>query len=277
MPTTLGQVDIINMALSLIGVVPIVDLSDPGNPAVEQALLHWQPSLGILGRAAPWSCISKPAVLVQVAQDPLNPGNTIPVPAYWIPSGHAYAAGDYVQYGNPAYIYQALVANVSTASFVNDLTSGFWFQTDQFNPNPFGGSGQNYASSYAYKYALPEDCLFVAEYNPNACDGYEADFKIMGSWLYSNDAQVCIIYVWPDPDTTRYDTLFVECLSLKLAAKMATKLRQDDTAVAKGMESDYKLALGRARAKNANEKRSRRFDPVANSRFVAARRWSTNS
>lgn len=279
MPTTLAKIDIINAALSLLGAEPVSSIDDglqSDDPKVVQATIHWLPSLDVLGRAHGWQCIMKPQQLVQVAQAPLDPSSALPVPAAWIPSGHAYAAGDYVGYGNPQYIYQALVANVSTASFTNDLTMGFWMQTDQFNPNPFGtsGGGQLYASGWSYKYNLPEDCLLVCKYNE--LTDFEELFEIMGASLYSDDANVVIKFTWPDPDTTRYDAMFVECLTYKLAARMATKIRQDDTAVAGNMDQMYRQALGRARAKDAGESKKRRFNPVANSRWVNSRRWSTN-
>lgn len=281
MPTTQAQVDIINQALSLLGVNPVTSIDDglaSDDPAVVQASIHWLPSLDTLGRLHRWQCITKPQVLAQVAQDPIDPTGVLPPPAAWIPGGHAYLAGDYVGFGNPQYIYQALVANVSTASFTNDLTSGFWMQTDQFNPNPFGNAGCggcNYASGFAYKYNLPADCLLVTEYN--GCTEFEELFEIMGGALYSNDAQAVIKFTWADPDTTRYDALFVECLTFKLAAKMATKLRQDDTNVAQQMEGLFLKKLGVARAKDSGERRPRRFNPVANSRWVGARYRSTNS
>lgn len=274
MPTTQAQIDIINQALSLLGVEPVVDLLDLDSPAAVQANLHWGPALDVLGRSAKWSCLMKPQKLEPVAQDPLDPTVAAPVSIPWVP-GHLFLAGDYCTFGNPAYYYQALIQALSSASFTNDLTAGLWMQTDIFNPDPFSQSGQNFASGWAYKYNLPEDCLLVASYND--LTEFDEVCQIMGASLYSNDACAIIKFTWPDPDTTRYDAMFVECLQFKLAAKMATKLRQDDTNVAQQMEGQYLRKLSAARAKNGNEVRGRRFNPVANSRWVGSRLWSTNS
>lgn len=279
MPTTQAQVDIVNQALSLLGVNPVTSLDDglaSDDPAVVQAFIHWLPSLDALGRAHRWQCITKAQALAQVAQDPLDPGTAAPASTPWAPLTAYPLVGTYVTYGNPAYLYQSLIPNiVSSASFTNDLTAGQWMQTDLYNSNPFGSSGQNYASGRAYKYNLPESCLLVTEYN--GCTEFEEEFEIMGASLYSDDAQAVIKFTWPDPDTTRYDAMFVECLVFKLAARMATKLRQDDTNVAQQMEGLYLRKLGTARAKDAGERRPRRFNPVVNSRWVGSRYRSTNS
>lgn len=278
MPTSLGQIDIVNSALARIGVKPIQDINAADDIPAEQAKINWQLALAVVGRAHWWNCLLKAAKLEPVEQDPIAPAVPVPASTPWAPATN-YLAGDYVTYGNPAYIYQALIANLSSASFTDDLTKGYWFQTDIFNPNPFGDCGQAslYASGYAYKYNLPEDCLLVASLNDRPCEGKEEEFQIMGSSLYTNESEAIIKYTWADPDTTRYDALFVECLVLKLAAMMATVLRQDDTTIEQTMEGFYLKKLAAARAKDSGEKKPRRYDPVANSRFVGSRYRSTNS
>lgn len=277
MPTTLSQLDIINQALGRIGVKPIQDIEAQDDIPAEQARINWPLALGAVGRATGWNCLTKPAVLQAEAQDPIIPPDPVPASTPWAPAT-AYAVGDYVSYGEPAYLYQCLVANTSSASFTNDLTQGFWFQTDIFNPNPFAVTGgANYPSGWAYKYPLPEDLLLLVALNERPTEGVEEEFEIMGSALYTNESQAVIKYTWANPDTTRYDTLFVECLTLKLAAMLATPLRQDDTEISSAMEGLYLKKLAGARTKNAGERKPRRFNPVSNSRFIGSRYFSTNS
>lgn len=279
MPTSLAQIDIVNSALSRIGVKPIQDINAQDDVPAEQARINWQLALGAVGRAHAWNCLTKAAKLEAVAQDPIVATDPVPAATPWAPATN-YLAGDYVTFGSPAYTYQALIANLSSASFTNDLTKGWWFQTDIFNPNPFGssvGAGALYASGWAYKYNLPEDCLLVTALNDSGCEGKEEDFEIMGASLYTDESEAIIKYTWADPDTTRYDTLFVECLVLKLASMMSTVLRQDDTTIEQTMEGFYMKKLASARARDAGEKKPRRYDPVANSRWVGSRYRSTNS
>lgn len=276
MPTTSGQVDIVNQALALLGVAPIGDMDDQDSVTAAQAKLWWPQSLAVVGRAAPWNCLLKPAVLVQEVQEPIDPQEAQPASTEWAPATN-YAVGAYVTFGNPAYLYYCLVANLSTASFTNDLTAGYWQQTDIVDPNAFGPQdGYQYPSGWAYKYKLPDDFLLIVELNNRYCIDYKETFQVMGRSLYTNDTEAVIKYTWPDPDTTIYDPMFVEVLVLKLAASMATKLRQDDTRIAGAMESAFMTKLRAARTKNANEGRKRRFVPQANSRWISSRTWSTN-
>lgn len=277
MPTTISQIQIVNMALARIGVKPITDLQALDDIPAEQARINWDLALGVLGRAHPWNCLLKPAQLQPAAQDPLSPPTPIPASTNWAPNT-VYAVNAYVTFGDPAYLYQCLIANTSSASFTNDLTMGFWFQTDTINNDPFGDSlASQYPSGWAYKYPLPEDCLLVATLNDLNIGDIEEEYEIMGAALYTNYAQAVIKYTWANQDTTRYDTMFVECLVLKLAAMMATILRQDDTEIEAKMEGLYDVRLRRARAKDAGEKKPRRFNPVANSRWVDSRYFSTNN
>lgn len=277
MPTTQTQIGIANQALALIGVSPVGDITATDSAAAIQALLHWDECLAEVGRTHAWNCLLKAVNLSPEAQDPIGPITPIPASTPWAP-GTAYAVGDYVTFGDPAYLYQCLIANTATASFTNDLTAGYWFQTDIFNPDPFAncGSGYLYASGWAYKYPLPEDCLLVAELNGQRLTGYEQEYQILGSALYTNWSQAIIKYVWPDPDTTRYDSLFVRCLIFKLASMLATSLRQDDTNISQAMEARYLRALSAARVKDAGERVPRRFIPQQNSNLIGSRYWSTN-
>jgi hypothetical protein len=277
MPTTLGPVQIANMALSRIGVKPIQSFLDDDSIPAEQVNLNWDLAVAEMARSHGWNCLLKAAVLVAEAQDPIEPSTPVPASTPWAPATH-YAVNAYVTYGNPVTLYQALIANTSSASFVNDLTQGFWFQTDILNTNPFGCcAGMNYASGWAYKFPLPDDCLLVTKLNDSPCEGAIEEYEIIGDALYTNESQAVIKYTWANPDSTRYDSLFVQALVFKLAAALATMLRQDDTNIALRMEQLYDKELRKARARDAGEKKPTRFNAVANSWWVKARRFSTNS
>lgn len=277
MPTTLSKQQICNQALALIGVKPINDIEAVDDIPAEQCRTNWDAAFTALAREHAWNCLLTPIALTAEAQTPIVPTAPVPASTNWAPAT-AYAVGDYVTFGEPQYLYQCLVANTSTASFTNDLTAGFWFQTDILDPDPFADCpGQNYASGWAYKYPLPEDCLLVVEINSEPCGGPETEYEIMGSALYTNQDQAIIKYVKNDPDTTRYDSMFVECLTYSLAARLATMLRQDDTNISVTMTQLYKKALSGARQKDSSERKPRRFDAVANSMWVGSRYRSTNS
>lgn len=217
-------------------------------------------------------------VLQPTAQTPITPPSPAVTANPWAPAT-VYAAGDYVTYGSPAYIYQALIANTSSASFTNDLTSGFWFQTDIYNTDPFNPNAQAslYPSAWAYQYPLPPDFLLLSTLNDSPFSGCETEYEIIGINLYTNASQAVIKYVQYNEDTTRYDALFVGCLILLLASYIASRRRQDDTQIAARLYAQYLKELSKARAKDAGERKPRRFSPVNNSRWVASRYFSTNA
>jgi hypothetical protein len=270
MGTTLAKVDIVNQALAQIGVASITDMDEADSVPAEYARLIWQTAFGAVARSDQWNCLTKPAVLQAVAQTPIDPDADSDLPDFWTPAT-AYAVDDRVRFGN-------LVSNTSTASFTNDLTAGFWQQTDITDPYPFSqiGQGSQYPSGWAYKYSLPADFILLTVFNNAPCNAQERTWEIMGLDFYTNWDQAVIKYICAEEDTTKYDPLFVETLILKLACLLATKLRQDDTQIAALMERRYTSKLREARTKNGNERRAQRFIPQANSTLINSRYWSTN-
>lgn len=274
MSTTLGPVDISNLALTRVGARTIDDIDAIDSPSAAAIRATMQGAITEVSREHNWSCLMKPAVLVPTPQDPIDPNAGTPAYTDWAPFT-VYAANVYVMYG--LALYQALIANTSTDNFTNDLTSGYWFETDIGNTNPFGGcTGSQYPSGWGYKFPLPDDCLLVVTLNDQECCGILEEYEIMGTDLYTDQPNAVIKYVQYQPDSTKWDALFVGCVVLMLASKIASLLRQDDTQIATTMTQLYERELRKARQKDGGERRVRIFDPVANSRWVAARNWSTN-
>lgn len=275
MGTSLSRTDLANQALSNIGAQPIEDFDDTDNTSATEVRGNWELAVAETGRAHAWNCLMAAVQLQPTAQIPISPAVPVPASTAWAPLT-AYAAGAYVTYGGA--LYQALIANTSTASFINDLTAGFWFETDQLNVDPFNPNAiaAQYPSGWAYQYPLPPDCLLMVALNDNPTVGPEQEYEIIGINLYTNQSQAVIKYVKYTEDTTRFDALFAGCVVLKLSASIATRLRQDDTSIAVRMEQLYARSLTAARAKDAGERKPRRFNPVANSRFISSRWASTN-
>jgi hypothetical protein len=85
-----------------------------------------------------------------------------------------------------------------------------------------------------------------------------------------------IVYIQYQTDTTVYDSLFTECLVLKLAAMIATQLRKDDMSLSARIAQAYERRIQVARVKNAGDDKLKRYNPIASSRFVRSRRFSSN-
>lgn len=273
--TTLSKTDLANNALSNIGAQAIDDFDDSTNTSAIAVRGNWQLAVAEVARAHAWNCLMAAVQLTATAQTPITPPTPVPASTPWAPLT-AYAAGTYVTYGGA--LYQALIANTSTNSFINDLTAAFWFETDLLDTNPFDPNAlaSLYPSGWAYQYPLPADCLLMVALNDNPTCGPEQEYEIIGINLYTNQDQAVIKYVQYTEDTTRYDSLFAGCVVLKLGASIATSLRQDDLQIAARMDQAYQRALTAARTKDAGERKPRRFSPVQNSRFISARWASTN-
>ena len=263
------------MALSQIGAQTIASLGDQTNTSSVSCATNWTLAFLAVAREHDWNCLMVDAVLSPVPQTPIVPAGVPAGTTAWAPFT-SYAAGDYVTYGGS--LYQALIANTSTASFVNDLTAAFWFETDVLNTNPFGQcTASNYPSGWNYKYSLPADFVKLSSLNFSECREFLPPNEIKGRFLYTDEGSAVIQYVAALTDTTIYDSLFTNALMFMLASKIATQLRQDSGAISSQMLAYYERALREARMKDGNEGTPRRFNPVANSRLVASRYNSTNN
>ena len=295
----LSTTDIANNALMMLGQRKIQSITDQTDPNAIACNVAWNQAFGSVARETPWNCLKSPASLGQVI-----PSTT--VTSYWntnIPStattwapGVAYAVNAYVIFAG--YLYQCLIANTSSTSFPTDLTRGYWFQTTTYSPNFFGPYPGNTTAGidWTYAYALPADFIALVRLNgswawggwgwgygyPGAGGGWGANggsmrsHEILGRYLYCNTPFCNVVYIQYQTDTTVYDSLFTDALILKLAAMVATDLRKDDAGLATRLAGMYERVLAEARVKNAGDDRLRRFNPVYSSRFVRARRFSTN-
>ena len=247
----------------------------------------WNEAFGSVAREAPWNCLKAVASLSPV----VVPTNITPtdtgVPStstIWAP-GIAYQVNVYVTYAS--YLYQCLIANVSSTNFASDLTKGYWFQTNYFSPSYLGMGGNGYGTEWSNTFQLPSDFITLIELNNNNMWGggatawgtagsQGASHEIFQNVLFTNQASAVIKYVQYQPDTTKYDSLFTDALTLKLAATIATDLRKDDAALSLRLRQEYKQVLSEARTKNAGEDKLRRYNIVSESRFIRSRWRSTN-
>lgn len=133
------------------------------------------------------------------------------------------------------------------------------------------------AFEWEYQYQLPSDFISLVEVNGSDYHGQAQDkWEIEGRVLLTDAETANIRYIAYVEDTAQWDSLFSNAVAVLLAARIAVLIRQDEnlaTALIREFES---VALPRARMKDGNERRVRRFDPTLESRFIAARHFSTN-
>ena len=98
----------------------------------------------------------------------------------------------------------------------------------------------------------------------------------MGLSLFSNCSTAVVQYVPNVPDTTQWDPMFTNAVTLKLASSVATLLRQDGGKMEQEMLALYERALRSARSKNGGEQQARRANLIRSSRFNASRYGGVN-
>lgn len=280
MPTPASSVNICNLALSKIGAQAISSLSDQTNPSAIACNVNFLQACLEVSRAGRWNCLLTPTQLTAVPQTLVNTDNPIPTATAWAPLT-TYQANVYLTYGG--YYYQVEYTYTSTNNFVNDLTTGALVQTNlPTTGSPFGCGGSQYTSGWGFAYALPSDYQLLVTLNDNFCSGWvgfgesAADYEIMGTTLYCNESVAVVQYVKNQPDTSRFDSLFVNALTFKLASMISTTLRQDGGRMEALLLQEYKSALKEARQKNGGEQQSRRFNPINSSRFIQSRYYGIN-
>lgn len=286
MPTTLSPTDVANMALSKIGAQAINSLLDQTSVSAIACNQNFLPCYLEVTRSGKWNCLLTPLLLTAITQTPLPnlPAASAITATPWA-QFTSYAPDVYVTYGG--YYYQVLYQYTSTANFLNDLTTGALVQTDTqtASPNFIGLGGSAYASGWTYQYALPADFQFLAVLNENSCWDFDgaggADYELMalapnGMCLFCDQSQAVIQYVQSQPDTTVWDSIFLDAISYKLAAAIATPLRQDGGKLQATMLANYDVALRKGRTRNGGETQARRFNPIRSSRFNQARFGGVN-
>ena len=105
------------------------------------------------------------------------------------------------------------------------------------------------AYEFDYEYQLPSDCLKVLKMDP---EGNDITFKIEGRKLLTNEKPVNILYITQITDTNKFDSLFIEVLSAKLASELAVTLTESIN-LADFLNQKYEISLSLARGMDAQE------------------------
>lgn len=124
---------------------------------------------------------------------------------------------------------------------------------------------------FSYAFSLPVDCLRVRQVN--GFDAYEPRYpwEVVGRKLLTDSEEANITYTTNAAQAGEFDTIFVEALSIKLAAKLAMALNGSTTLTANLTQEYESIISGRARRADASEQRAKRKPAWVESDFVRAR------
>lgn len=112
-------------------------------------------------------------------------------------------------------------------------------------------------------FQLPNDCVLVVETDPE-----EAEWRIEGNTLVTNESSIGIVYVYNFANTAQYNSRFVSALTFMLGAYLAMPITRDkglaDNLFAK---ANVKLAMAQS---SDSQQGSRRIEPMDT--LIAVRR-----
>ncbi len=126
------------------------------------------------------------------------------------------------------------------------------------------------AFGWTYQYSLPADFIRALEVNDTE-DGTGCPWTVEGGNLLTNEATVNLVYIRRETNVAKWDALFQEALTLKLAMKLSTVLRGSSSQVVDFAQEYDRLTAPLARRIDANEGRERQPLKPRRSEFVAAR------
>lgn len=127
---------------------------------------------------------------------------------------------------------------------------------------------------FSYAYQLPADCVRAIAVNDDR-EETQADFEIASEGrLMTNETTVELRYIKDVPSVTRWDSLFVEAMSYKLAMKTCKSITGNDSLMESLTRAFEGLALPNAKAADAREGRPDQPWHYRESRLVQQRRHS---
>ncbi len=122
-----------------------------------------------------------------------------------------------------------------------------------------------------YQYQLPSDFLRIRSLNDIDCwDGHDR-YDIEGRTLLTDLDEANLRYIYRCTDGTLYDSLFVEALATKLAARIAAPLTGSQQLGLSLMQKYEQVLIHRARRIDASESRPKDRLLYQSSNFVRSR------
>ncbi len=119
---------------------------------------------------------------------------------------------------------------------------------------------------YSYKFQLPADCLRVLGVSDNS-----TPYVIEGQYLFADVDAISVRYVQRVIAAGMFDSLFTECLAIRLARDLAYSILKKASMV-QAMNDLYRMTAPVARVVDSIESRRDETDDTAVSSWVQARR-----
>lgn len=107
---------------------------------------------------------------------------------------------------------------------------------------------------FDYVYQKPSDCIRVLTIHPSdtfAPDSRKISFEVIGDQIHTDESNARILYIWNLTDTTKFDDLFVDAFSVRLAVDLAMPITRDPNWVKTliGIFNSYEITAQKVTAK----------------------------
>lgn len=143
---------------------------------------------------------------------------------------------------------EASLCNIFFDDVVDEVLQDFEW-TCAIERKDLARSSDSPVSGYEYQYPLPSSpwCLRVLEIVDST-----ATYRIEGRMLLTDIDEVSIRYIKRITDTNLFPPLLAECIALKLASVLCTKITESSTGGERLLQ-EYYLKLAQAKGKNQME------------------------
>lgn len=124
---------------------------------------------------------------------------------------------------------------------------------------------------WEYAYQLPTDFIRLLFLNEYEAESIKTKWAIEGRRLLTDETEAQIRYTRKVTNASDFDALFIETLSLKLAAKLAMPLTKSIGLMETLLAEYEKFSLPRAKAADSSERNDETVLPWVNSALVRSR------
>lgn len=212
------DVQIANLALSRIGHESnLTAFSASGNKASRWFFVNYEIIKLAMLREFGWRFATKREVLTATTTYAIT-GATAADPVVVTSASHGFTNGDTVFISG---VIGMTELNDRTFTVANKAANTFELSGEDGSAyTAYSSAGTAYpyvAIEYAYRYALPSDCLRVLRIN----GGETTEYRIEGAYIFTDATDVDIEYIFDETTDANFDAQFVDVFAQRLAAEIA--------------------------------------------------------
>lgn len=237
------DVQIASLALSRIGHAPIASFSASGDKAQRWFHANYDMVRQALIREHAWRCAAKRAVLTLDTIYTITGATQANPVVVTLSAAHGIANGTEVFIAGIVGMDQLNNRTFTTANGSGATLELSGEDGTSHSAYVSGGSLTKYvATEYAYRFALPSDCLRLIRINGAEWDEY----RVEQGYICTDEGTVNIEYIFDQTDEAAFDAQFTDVLAARLSAEIAFYLTDNSTLTEQAWKiANDKLAMAR--------------------------------